>query len=167
MQPEQQLPFLPPQIAALLPPQMVQLNLQAREKLPALRELARVLKGHAHLSRPEAFFREVLAREQVHNTGLGHGVAMPHARSELCSDFVLAVGRSIVGLDYGAPDGEPVHLLFLIGAPLQHATPYHRLVVGLARLLEPAANRRHLLKANTPAEFLHVLAHLRAGRRSI
>ncbi len=165
MHQEQQLPLLPAQVAALLQPQAVRLELRAREKLPALRELAGALKAHPHLAQPEVFFREVLARERVHNTGLGHGIAMPHARSALCRDLVIAVGRSAEGLDYGAPDGEPVRLLFLVGAPLHRTAPYHRLVVGLARLLESAANRRHLLEAREPAGFIRVLSHLRTSAR--
>ena len=162
---EDQQVFLPAQLAALLQPQALRLELQAREKLPALRELAAALKHHPRLTRPEAFFREVLARERVHSTGLGHGVAMPHARSELCGDFVLVVGRSAVGLDYGAPDGEPVRLLFMLGAPPHRVAPYHQLVVGLARVLESAANRERLLAAATPEDFIRTLAHLPVGRR--
>lgn len=160
---ERQLPLLPAQIAALIQPQTVRLDLKAREKLPALRELAATLKDHPNLSRPEAFFREVLARERSANTGLGHGVAMPHARSELCGDLVIAVGRSAAGIDYGSPDGVPVHLLFLIGAPVQHTAPYHRLIVGLARLIESATNRQCLLAAEDASALIRVLTRLRTG----
>ncbi|MCX7010035.1 MAG: PTS sugar transporter subunit IIA, partial [Kiritimatiellaeota bacterium] len=129
----QQLPLTPTQIAALLQPERIRLGLAAHEKILALRELTTTLKGHPDITGPEAFFREILARERASNTGLGHGLAMPHARTDLCREIVMAVGRSDAGIDYGAPDGELVQLLFLIGTPQRQAKPYHCLVVGLAR----------------------------------
>jgi len=157
----QQLPLTPAQIAALLQPELICLELGTREKIPALRELAALLKGHPALTKHEAFFREILARERASNTGLGHGLAMPHARTELCRDIVIAVGRSASGIDYGAPDGEPVQLLFLIGTPQQGAKLYHCLVVGLARLLARASNCQRLLAAPDIPAFIRAVAGLR------
>ena len=68
MQVAQKLPLVPAQLAALLQPEMILLDLQAREKLPALRELVTALQHHPALPRPEAFFRELLARERNTNT---------------------------------------------------------------------------------------------------
>jgi mannitol/fructose-specific phosphotransferase system IIA component (Ntr-type) len=161
MQDDQKLPLVPAQLAALLQPDQICLNLQAQEKLPALRELVTSLRHHPALARPEAFFRELLARERVTNTALGNGLAMPHARTDLCDDIVIAVGRSTAGIDYDAPDGKPVHLLFMIGTPQRELTRYHQLVVGLARMLNRAANRERLLAATDAADFIRVMATLR------
>jgi mannitol/fructose-specific phosphotransferase system IIA component (Ntr-type) len=161
MQTVQNLPLVPAQLAALLQPEMIRLDLQARDKLPALRELVTALQHIPALPRPEAFFHELLARERVSNTALGNGIAMPHARTDLCTDIVVAVGRSAAGIDYDAPDGKPVRLLFMIGTPQRELTHYHQLVVGLARLLNRAANRERLLAATDAADFIRVMAALR------
>jgi len=161
MQDAQKLPLVPTQLAALLQPQLIRLDLQAREKLPALRELLTALQHIPALPRPEAFFREVLARERITNTGLGNGLAMPHARTDLCADIVIAVGRSAAGIDYDAPDGKPVHLLFMIGTPQRELTRYHQLVVGLARMLNHAVNRERLLAATDAADFIRAMGTLR------
>ena len=158
----QEQPLTPAQIAALLHPQMIQWELQAREKIHALREIAALLRNHPAVAKPEAFFREILMRERVSNTGLGNGLAMPHVRTDLCDDIVMAVGRSVPGIDYGAPDGQPVQLLFLIGTPLGQLTRYHRVIVGLARLLASPTNRLHLLAAHDAASFISAIATLRA-----
>ena len=161
MQTAHNLPLDPAQLAALLQPEMIRLDLQARDKLPALRELFRSLPSHPALPRPEAFFRELLAREHITNTALGNGLAMPHARTDLCEDIVVAVGRSAAGIEYDAPDGKPVHLLFMIGTPQRELTRYHQLVVGLARLLNRATNRDRLLAATDAADFIRVMTALR------
>lgn len=151
----------PTQIAALLQPELINLQLVAREKIPALRELATPLKQHPAITAPEAFFREILARERASNTGLGHGFAMPHARTDLCREVVIAIGRSATGVDYDAPDGLPVQLLFLIGTPLRQAQSYHCLVVGLARLVARVTNRQRLLAAPDAVAFIRTMASLR------
>ena len=161
MQVAQKLPLVPAQLAALLQPEMILLDLQAREKLPALRELVTALQHHPALPRPEAFFRELLARERNTNTALGNGLAMPHARTELCDDIVIAAGRSSAGIDYAAPDGQPVRLLFMLGSPQGQLTRYHQLIVGLARMLNRTANRDRLLAATDAADFIRVMASLR------
>ena len=161
MQVAQKLPLVPAQLAALLQPEMILLDLQAREKLPALRELVTALQHHPALPRPEAFFRELLARERNTNTALGNGLAMPHARTDLCDDIVIAAGRSSAGIDYAAPDGQPVRLLFMLGSPQGQLTRYHQLIVGLARMLNRTANRDRLLAATDAADFIRVMASLR------
>lgn len=161
MQTDQNLPLVPAQLAALLQPEMIRLDLQAGDKLTALRELVRSLPRHPALPRPEAFFRELLARERVNNTALGNGLAMPHARTDLCAGIVVAIGRSAAGIDYDAPDGKPVRLLLMIGTPQQELARYHQLVVGLARLLNRAANRERLMAATDAADFIRVMAALR------
>ena len=161
MQDTEKLPLVPAQLAVLLRPEFILLDLQERKKLPALRELFTTLQHHPALPRPEAFFRELLARERITNTALGNGLAMPHARTDLCEDIVVAVGRSAEGIDYDAPDGQPVRLVFMLGTPQRALTRYHQLVVGLSRMLNRSANRERLLAATGDAEFIRVLGTLR------
>lgn len=151
-------PMTARQVAALIRPEAVRLDLQAQAKTPALREVAALLGGCPAVPDLDAFIREILAREAVGNTALGHGVAMPHARTDLCREIVIAVGRSVGGVDYGAPDGQPVRLVFLIGTPMQEVAEYLRVVGMLARLLAREPVRQRLLAAGSAADFIAVLA---------
>lgn len=161
MQDAEKLPLVPAQLAALLQPSSLRLDLRAREKIPALRELVTALQNHPSLQRSEAFFRELLARERVTNTALGNGIALPHARTDLCDDIVIAVGRSTLGVEYDAPDAQPVRLLFMVGTPQRQLTLYHQLIVGLARMLNRPGNRERLLAATDAADFIRIMAGLR------
>ena len=154
-------PMTAGQVAALIRPEAVSLSLQAGEKIPALQEVAALLNGCPSIPDGDAFIREILAREQAGSTALGHGIAMPHARTDLCREIVIAVGRSATGVDYAAADGQPVRLIFLIGTPLQEVTEYLRVVGMLARLLTREPVRQQLLAAGSAAEFIAALGTCR------
>jgi fructose-specific phosphotransferase system IIA component len=144
-------------VAALLRPDAMNLNLQARKKTEALREVATLLNQTKCVTDFEAFFQEILERERVSNTALGHDVAIPHARTEQCCEIVIAVGRSAEGIDFEAKDGQPVRLIFLIGTPKQMVTEYLRVVGNLARLLRQDQLRQSLLEAPDPETFIQLV----------
>ena len=147
----------PSKIAGLLSPEKIRLELQATQKTAALREVAELLAHNQCVGDFEAFFIEILQRERVSNTALGHDVAIPHARTDQCSDILVAVGRSTQGIDFEAKDGQPVRLIFLIGTPKQMVTDYLRVVGNLARLLRQDSLRQHLLDAPDTAEFIKII----------
>lgn len=144
-------------VAALLRPETINLNIQAKQKAPALREVAQLLAQTNCVASFEAFFQEILDRERVSNTALGHDVAIPHARTEQCSEILVAVGRSKEGIDFEAKDGQPVRLIFLIGTPKQMVTDYLRVVGNLARLLRQDGVRQQLLDAPDAATFIKAI----------
>ena len=147
----------PGKVATLLRPETIKLNLQAAQKVPALREVAELLAQNKCVGNFDAFFQEILERERVSNTALGHDVAIPHARTEQCTEILVAVGRSGEGIDFEAKDGQPVRLIFLIGTPKQMVTDYLRVVGNLARLLRQDGVRQQLLESPDPTSFIKVI----------
>ena len=152
----------PSKIASLLSPEKIRLELQAKQKTAALREVAELLAQNKCVGDFEAFFNEILQRERVSNTALGHDVAIPHARTDQCSDILVAVGRSGDGIDFEAKDGQPVRLIFLIGTPKQMVTDYLRVVGNLARLLRQDDLRQRLLNAPDAATFIKIVEEAEA-----
>ena len=144
-------------IAGLLTAERINLNLASPDKPGALREVASLLTGGC-ISDFDAFFREILERERVSNTALGHNVAIPHARTDQCSQILIAVGRSAGGIEFEAKDGQPVRLIFLIGTPKQMVTDYLRVVGNLARLLRQDELRQRLLTVTDPTTFIQTIA---------
>lgn len=147
----------PAKVASLLRPEAINLNVQANQKVAALREVAELLRNTGCVANFDAFFQEILDRERVSNTALGHDVAIPHARTEQCSDILIAVGRSPEGIDFEAKDHQPVRLVFLIGTPKQMVTDYLHVVGNLARLLRQDTVRQQLLQAPDPATFITIM----------
>ena len=147
----------PGKVATLLRPETINLNVQAKQKVPALREVAEMLGPTKCVANFDAFFQEILDRERVSNTALAYDVAIPHARTEQCSEILIAVGRSKEGIDFEAKDGQPVRLIFLIGTPKQMVTDYLRVVGNLARILRHDSVRQQLLDAPDAASFIKVI----------
>jgi mannitol/fructose-specific phosphotransferase system IIA component (Ntr-type) len=101
-------------------------ELSSKEKKDVIKELIQVIK-YAH--RAERFsvgeaMEVIMQREKLGSTGLGGGVAVPHAKLERISQVLGAFGRSSRGIEFDALDGEPVYLVFLILTPAKSSGSY-------------------------------------------
>lgn len=130
-------------------------DLRARKLETAVRELVKLLSANGKIDNPEKFLEQVLARERVNPTMTDHGVAFPHARTDLVKEIVLAIGRSWRGVPFG--NGKRAHLIFLIGVPRQLVNDYLVVLGNLARLVGDDFTRTALLQAETPKQFLAAL----------
>ena len=143
-------------LADLLDERSVTLDLQARNCEEALREIIATMRCDGRVGEPDKLFGEVLARERAHSTFMGHGVAFPHARTDLVNEICLGIGRSRVGIPFGA-EGELAHLIFVIAVPQRMVTDYLTCVGALARLASDEKTRAALDRATEPNEFVEVL----------
>jgi len=145
------------QVSDYIRDDLVLLDLEAKDKAEAIRKLIDLLTQKGVVRDADDFFREVMEREKLGSTAVGHGVALPHARTEKLDDIVVAMGRCKEGIDFGADDGQPVHLIFLIGTPLKEVNRYLKLLAGLSRLLRQAEVREALMSAQKPSEVREAL----------
>jgi len=143
-------------LADLLNEKHVDLDLRTRNFGTALGKLIRLLETDERITQPDKFLEQVVARERLSSSVVEHGVAFPHARTDLVDKIVLAIGRSRAGISVG-PVGERARLIFLIGVPQRLISDYLVCVGALARLLKDDEVRQRLLFAATPAEFLDAL----------
>ncbi len=103
-------------IASLLSSDRFLHRMQSATAWEAIQELTALACAKASVE-PDVVQRAVQLREEAMHTGLGNGVAVPHARIPKLAAPVLALGISEVGIDFDAPDGEPAHVIFLILTP--------------------------------------------------
>lgn len=94
-------------------------NLKAKSKKGALEELAETTKKVYRLTnfKINEIVDLLLKREKIGSTGIGNGIAVPHAKANGLSSIIGTFGRCETGIDFNALDGAPVHLIFLILAP--------------------------------------------------
>lgn len=131
------------------------LRLSGSTKEEVIRELAETLRSNPDIGDLEAFIEDTFQREKFNTTGIGHEIAIPHARTEAVTDIVIAFGRSPEGLDFASLDGRPVKLVFLIGTPKRtQLSTYLSVLARLTRLLEKSSFRQGLLDAESGSEIV-------------
>ena len=150
---------MPIPLADLLHERQVILRLRSRKPANAIREIVDVLASDISgrkIDKPEAFFEQVLAREQTHPSVVENGVAFPHARTDLVDEILIGIGRSRAGIPFGE-NQQRAELIFVIGVPERLLSDYLVCVGTLARLVKDETIRSRLLNAETPHEFIEAL----------
>lgn len=145
-------------ITELLDPQRIVLGAKAADKAAAIHTMTGLLSAGDCLRDPAQYEQDVLAREAQGSTGVGGGVAIPHAKSAGVRCPALAAMTLCEDLEYGSLDGAPVRLLFQIAVPDTDANLHVAVLADLARLLMDEDFCTQLLDAKTPEEFLSVIS---------
>lgn len=133
------------------------MQMKARDKIAALNELVDNLVANKAVENGEEFQKALAKRENLESTGIGDGIAIPHARTDAVKDLILAFARSDQGVDFSAIDGKPSHLIFLIASPVNKKSEYIMALAKLSRLLRKKEVRQLLKKASDPDEILEII----------
>ncbi|WP_394232430.1 fructose-specific PTS transporter subunit EIIC [Niallia oryzisoli] len=144
-------------ITKLLSKETVLLTIHGKNKLDAINELVDVLDGAGKLSNREQYKAAILKREEQSTTGIGDGIAIPHAKDAAVREAAIAFGKSVAGVDYEALDGQPSHLFFMIAAPEGANNTHLEALSRLATILMKDDARQKLLKAATADEVLSII----------
>jgi tellurite resistance protein TerC len=150
-------------LSQALLPEAVELHLTGAGKREALTALIGKLAAVKTELRFEEIWDLVWKRELSLTTAMGRGIALPHARLPGLEKPIVALGRSLKGIAFDAPDHKPVHLIFLILTPLQEPAAQLRLLSRLAALASNPTFLRNLRRAQTPKEALGVFSTFEAS----
>ena len=137
-------------LSELLSPTTIALDLKSADRDAVLSELVNQIPQLA--ARPDArqtLLRALREREQLHSTGIGDGIALPHARNALVGlvdEAIVVFGRHNGGIPYDAIDSVPARLFFLLVAPT--VTQHLAILARLSRLLRDPKLRQNLLTAD-------------------
>jgi Kef-type K+ transport system membrane component KefB len=131
-------------------------NLEATTADEAIRSLAQLAAERARLA-PELVTAAILAREELMGTGLGHGIAVPHARLDALAAPVVVLGASRSGVEFQGVDDEPVRLIFLILTPLDDPASQLEILAAIGRFSHNHPLVREAMSARTPIELLGTL----------
>ncbi len=141
----------------LLTPDLIKLDLAADSKEEALHELVDVLAEAGKLTSRDQFYQTILEREQSSSTGVGHGVAIPHGKSQAVKEPALVFAKSETGVDFNSRDGEPAQIFFMIAVPEASSKEHLQILSNLSRQLMHDDFRKSLLAAETPEEVIEAL----------
>ena len=151
--------YSPTDVSGLLFPATINLDLKSTDRETVLGELVHQIPQLAN--EPEArltLLRALHEREELYSTGIGDGVALPHARNALVGlvdQPIIVFGRSAAGIPFGAVDAQPAKLFFLLVAPT--VTQHLAILARLSRLMRDARLRQSLLSADKPEKVVEII----------
>ncbi len=145
------------QLVDVLKENQIFLNFEAENKDKAIEKFVSSLQQSGSIKEPEALKDALFEREKLGTTGVGGGIAMPHARSSAIKDLTVAFFRSEAGIDFKAIDSSPVNLVFMLLAPVSSGGPYLKLLAKISRLLRSEEFKSSLLAAKSPAEIMQII----------
>ncbi|MFD1362472.1 PTS fructose transporter subunit IIABC [Lentibacillus salinarum] len=139
-------------INELLRKDIMIMNMQADSKTAAIDEMIRSLADKGVINDAETFRKTILDREAQTSTGLGDGIAMPHAKTDAVNEPTVLFAKSENGLDYEALDGQPTYLFFMIAVPDGANDTHLQALASLSRMLIDQDFVAQLKQAATPDE---------------
>jgi len=145
-------------LSNLLSPGQVVPALRAEVRWDAIAELVDTLVacGKVKPADRESVLESIRQREETMSTGIGLGIAIPHASSDLVGEVVAAFGRSENGVEFDALDGQPVQFIVLFVVPKDQFQTHLRTLAAIAKFLNDRTVREELAKAGSAEEILGV-----------
>lgn len=144
-------------ITDLLSAKSIDLNFKVTSKAEAIDHLVDLMNSTGNISDKEAYKSAILAREDLSTTGIGEGIAIPHAKVGAVTKATLVAAVSKEGVDYEALDGAPSHLFFMIAAPDGANNTHLDVLSRLSTILMDAKFRESLINAADANEFLRLI----------
>jgi len=142
----------------LLSEQVIRIPLKSTEKTQIIEEMVDILHRARKLKDRDAVLRAVLEREQVMSTGIGGGVAIPHAKTEAVDDLVASFGITRQGVDFQSIDEKSVRIVFLLIAPADQTGPHLKALSRISRLMHWDEFRAKLIASRNSKEVIEAFA---------
>lgn len=144
-------------ITDLINDKLICLDLKATSKDQVFAELIELLHQQGRISDKQQFLNDIHAREEIGNTGFEDGVALPHAKSAAVTKPAVAIGISKKGIEYGAEDGQPSKLFFMIASPDGGSDHHIEVLAELSSKLIEEGFIQNLMAATSSKQALELL----------
>jgi len=135
----------------------IKIGLNSAEKEDVLKELVDVLAGVKEIGDKKSIVKALVERESLGSTGIGQGIAIPHAKTDRVKELVAVLGISRKGVNFEALDGEAVYIFFLLVAPKETAGPHLKALAQISRLLRDSYFCELLKRCKTAEEVYELI----------
>lgn len=136
---------------------LIAFDLKSKTKEEVIEELVDLASNSPLVKDRDDLLKDIIHRENMVTTGIGYGVAFPHAKTKATKGIVIAFGRSEEGIDFEAMDKKPVYVFFLIAAPEDAIGAHLNVMARLSYIMKSSENRDRLGKVTSPGELLSIL----------
>ena len=137
--------------------ELILLNLKAKNKDEALKELSALIGKSDKIEKKDVIYKALLERENLGSTGIGKGVAIPHAKTDAAQSLTIAFGISREGVDFKSLDQEKVKIFFVFASPFKDSQIYLKVLARISRLIRDENFREKLLNCENAEEVLECI----------
>ena len=145
-------------LKSVLTSETISLNLRGSTKDEIINELLDILVAAKKIPDREAAFNAILDREQKMSTGMKHGIAIPHGKSNTIDDLVACIGISEKPVDFDSLDHEPCRIFIMTLSPVEKTGPHLQFLAEISLLFKSAEKRNQILSANSADAVIRILA---------
>ncbi|MEY3385384.1 MAG: hypothetical protein RIR53_195 [Bacteroidota bacterium] len=136
-------------ITSILDPACIRLNLEVKDKADCLRKVVDVVGATGKVKDVEHFHSVIVERERLMSTGIGNAVALPHGKTDVVDESIMAVATLATPIDYDSLDDKPVSIVILLVGPEGSVGQHLRLLSRISRLVGSEQFRSSLLTAKS------------------
>ncbi len=137
--------------------ELVELDLKSTTKDEVITEMVKLLSTAKSIKDIDQVEKDIRARENLGSTGVGLGIAFPHARSKGVNALTIAFGRSQEGIDFGSIDRKPVNFFFLVISPESNHGQHLQVLAKLSLIMNSDQSIETAQNANFPQEILDLM----------
>jgi PTS system nitrogen regulatory IIA component len=141
-------------IREVLSPELVTVDLQGHDKRTVITALVDLLVAAGKVNDREGAISAVMDHENHTSTGMEHGIAIPHAKTDIVSELVACIGITRHKVDFECLDRKPAQIFVLTLSPSDGTGPHVRFLADISRLLKEKKFRKRILSAKTDQELL-------------
>lgn len=152
----------------ILKPQLVKVPLDATDKQSAINELCQIIANHTDLDDPQSSAKAlqdaVWEREQTRTTGIGHGIAIPHGKTDCIQSLTLALGKPAQPIEFQAVDKKPVDLIILLASPTSQTGPHIQALATISKMLTDENIRDQIKQATDSQQVYSIIQDYQAAQ---
>jgi PTS system nitrogen regulatory IIA component len=143
-------------LKTVLTVETISLHLKGTSKQTIINELLDILVSAGKIQDRDAALNAIMDREQKMSTGMKHGIAIPHGKSNTVRDLVACIGISDTPVDFDSLDHEPCRIFIMTLSPVEKTGPHLQFLAEVSLLFKSAEKRQEILNAQTPEQVLQV-----------
>lgn len=136
---------------------LISLDMKSKNKEEVLKELSQLISKSPKIKDYKEVLSALTEREKIGSTGIGKGVAIPHAKTEIAEGLTIAFGISKDKIDFNSLDEEKVNIFFVFASPLKDSQIYLKVLARISRLIREDNFRKKLLTCKNPKEVIEYI----------
>ncbi len=143
-------------LSEILSPELIIHNLSVNNKTESINAIIDLFDGDSRVNNLQGVKTAVFDRETIMSTGVGHGFAIPHGKTDAVNEIIAAFARTNAPLEFDSLDGQPVRLIFLLVGKENLVGPHIKLLSRISRMMNQDEFRNKLLDAASSEELFNL-----------